>query len=204
MAIKMLFDGTSINIKPWIRFYAQIVTKNLNDFHRYLRKSAELSIGGVEKLSELQEELLVSQIIRTTAAYFDVSEEKTQFKLAEKIHHMQKEEIMEVHLKIEAESELERTNHNLLQLVKTQATSKWIAAHLIDFSAMLLKKGKKLLNANRQGEKIEDFLFNIIKVEIKDRVPHPIGSGGSSYIYLVRALLTYINSVDFTSYMKKE
>lgn len=56
-----------------------------------------------------------------------------------------------------------------------QSSSSWLRTHLLDYFSSLHRKGKKLLATKQGDRKIEDFLFNIIKVEIKDKIPTPIG-----------------------------
>ena len=53
-------------------------------------------------------------------------------------------------------------------------------------------------------KKIDDFIFNMVKITIKEIVNKPFGEGGSCQLFLAKAEMTFINSVDNTSYFKNE
>ena len=44
----------------------------------------------------------------------------------------------------------------------------------------------------------------MVKVQISNILKKEIGEGGSSYIYIAKAFLTFINSTDHNTYMQKD
>ena len=51
------------------------------------------------------------------------------------------------------------------------------------------------------GEKrIDDFIFNMVKINVKEIIGTPFNQGGSCQLFLAKAQMIYINSVDNTSY----
>ncbi len=52
----------------------------------------------------------------------------------------------------------------------------------------------------QKTRKLEDYLFNFIKVELKKKIEKPFWEGGSSYIYLATVAMAYVSSHDHNSY----
>jgi serine/threonine protein kinase len=52
--------------------------------------------------------------------------------------------------------------------------------------------------------KIEDFVYNTVQVEIRDRMAKPIAEGGSSLVYLAKTMMTFVSSLDFASDRRQE
>ncbi len=71
-------------------------------------------------------------------------------------------------------------------------------AHL---SELFFRKYKNDLQVPKQKtRKLDDYLFNFIKVEVKKKMEKPFCEGGSSYIYLATVALAYVSSHDHNSY----
>lgn len=47
-------------------------------------------------------------------------------------------------------------------------------------------------------------MFNIVKVTVNEVMPKPISEGGSCHIFIAKANITFISSVDSTVYMENE
>lgn len=53
-------------------------------------------------------------------------------------------------------------------------------------------------------KKIDDYIYNTVKVTVKEVMPRPFGEGGSCHIFIAKVLLNYISSVDSTAYFQNE
>lgn len=61
------------------------------------------------------------------------------------------------------------------------------------------KKLHNLLTLTVSNEKkLEDFLYNIVKIEVKEKIGGntPLDAGGFCYIFGIKADVTYVNSSD--------
>lgn len=55
------------------------------------------------------------------------------------------------------------------------------------------------------GEKrIEDYIFNTVKITVKESMSRPFSVGGSCHLFISKANISYISSVDSTSYFANE
>jgi hypothetical protein len=43
-------------------------------------------------------------------------------------------------------------------------------------------------------------VYNTVEVELKDRTARPVAEGGSSAIYLYKAMVVFVSSQDFSDY----
>lgn len=65
--------------------------------------------------------------------------------------------------------------------------------------------GMLLAASKYAGEKkIDDYIYNTVKVKVKDVMSKPFNEGGSSNIFVAKVTLSYISSVDSTSYFENE
>lgn len=81
MVARWLINSSYDCPKHILKLYAIIISKNLHFFHRFMSRS-NLSFDN-ETMPEYQEDLVLAQAVSTTSAYFNVSEEKSQFKMAQ-------------------------------------------------------------------------------------------------------------------------
>jgi hypothetical protein len=69
------------------------------------------------------------------------------------------------------------------------------------YSGVNHQKFKNSLTIKYLGDrKIDDFVFNVVKPELKEKSSKPIAEGGSSYIYSAKVILNFVNSFDFTAH----
>lgn len=54
------------------------------------------------------------------------------------------------------------------------------------------------------SKKIDDYIFNTVKAVIRELVPKPVNEGGSCLIYIAKAIITFISSVDSSAYVQNE
>lgn len=76
---------------------------------------------------------------------------------------------------------------------------------LLELSEVYLKKFKPLLalmkfNGDR---KIEEYTYNMVKMEVKGIYDKSVGEGGSSFIYKAKTCLNFISSSDHSCYSKE-
>ena len=50
------------------------------------------------------------------------------------------------------------------------------------------------------AKRIDDYIYNTVQVNLRETMPKPINEGGSCYIFLAKAAITFISSLDSTAY----
>lgn len=67
------------------------------------------------------------------------------------------------------------------------------------------RKYKNSLQIKRLGEKkIDDFVFNMVKAEVKEKSNKPIAEGGSCHIYRAKVMMSFLNSFDYSNFKMQD
>lgn len=189
-------------------FYNQVLSRNMTQFSRFVSKhwdrTGRFSIADNENANQLDQNILLSQLLSTTTTTFEASEESSQFREAEAAMQRKREDIKNLKAEIVNSADLELEVGRLYEW--GPVGSEWARGNLEYFYSSCEKRlGGLLAMSKFVGEKrIDDYIFNTARINLKEVMAKPFSEGGSCHIFISKANISYISSVDSTSYFANE
>jgi hypothetical protein len=185
-------------------FYKLVVARNLQDFHQFLNKHTDAAgnfLVGEAGSEKLEQELLLSQILSTTTSTFGVAEESNQFRQMESSLARKKQDIRSLREHIVDHLALTASSGLYCKPGET-VNPGWIRSNFEHAYSSNEKRFGSLLAMSRFAgtKRIDDYVFNTVKVNIRETTPKPVNQGGSCLIFIAKASISFISSVDSSAY----